>query len=82
MASYDATFTNRRTGVSSSKRVYSRSVAGAVRAARRRGDTIVREYRGGRSIMTITSADLRWEERYEEVARGSAPGRPSSDRRD
>lgn len=70
MASYDATYTDRRTGASSTRRVYSRTVAGAIRTARRRGDRIAWDYSSG-AVLTIVDSNLRYEERYVEVPRGA-----------
>lgn len=77
MASYDATYTDRRTNATSTRRVYSRTVAGAIRAARRRGDRIAWDYSTGR-VLTIVSGDLRWEERYVEVPRGAPTASPTT----
>ncbi|MFD8254951.1 hypothetical protein [Streptomyces werraensis] len=57
MTAYDATFTNRKTGQSVTKRVYSRQVAAASRAARRSADGIVTwDYTNGR-VMTVSYLD-------------------------
>jgi hypothetical protein len=53
MTAYDATFTDKRTGRTVTKRVYSRQVAAASRAARRSPDGIVTwDYSNGR-VMTV-----------------------------
>lgn len=53
MTAYDATFTDKKTGRSVTKRVYSRQVAAAQRAARRSIDGIVKwDYTKGR-VMTV-----------------------------
>ena len=53
MTAYDATFTDKKTGRSVTKRVYSRQVASAQRAARRSIDGIVKwDYTNGR-VMTV-----------------------------
>jgi hypothetical protein len=71
MASYDATITNRRTGATSdTRRVYSRTVAAAIRQARRRSDMIEWDRSDGH-VLTITDRDLHWEARYVEVTRGA-----------
>lgn len=72
MTSYDVTLTNRRTGATSdTRRVYSRTVSAAIRAARRRSDHLEWDYSSGRAL-TITDRDLNWEARYEAVPRGTA----------
>lgn len=76
MASYDVTFTNRRTKVpSDTRRVYSRTVAAAIRNGRRRGDHLEWDHTNGR-VLTITDRDLHWEARYVEVGRGAARRTP------
>ncbi|MFF5404608.1 hypothetical protein ACFY8K_16795 [Streptomyces misionensis] len=53
MAAYDATFTDKKTGRSVTKRVHSRQVAAAQRAALRSADGIVKwDYSNGR-VMTV-----------------------------
>lgn len=53
MTAFDATFTDKRTGRSVTKRVYSRQVAAAQRAALRSADGIVKwDYSNGR-VMTV-----------------------------
>ena len=73
MASYDRTFTNRRTGATGpTERVYSRAFGATRRAARARGDRIVVENIPGARTMTITDRDLKWEARYVQVAPGTS----------
>lgn len=53
MTAYDATFTDKKTGHTFTKRVYSRQVAAAQRAALRSPDGIVKwDYTNGR-VMTV-----------------------------
>lgn len=54
MTAYDATFTDKKTGRTATKRVYSRQVAAAQRAALRSVDGVVRwDYSDGR-VMTVS----------------------------
>ncbi|MFF9559316.1 hypothetical protein ACF1DY_26295 [Streptomyces albus] len=53
MTAFDATFTDKKTGRSVTKRVYSRQVAAAQRAARSSVDGVVKwDYSNGR-VMTV-----------------------------